>query len=144
MYVLAPNGVVEKASYSIGQLQKDNPNTSFPKNPGNALLAEWNVFPIRSTPGPSYDPITQNIKEGIPAIENGEWVQVWELTNASPEEIEERTAQRLEGIKAQRAAAYKEESDPLFFKAQRGEATMEEWIAKVDEIRNRYPYPEAE
>jgi len=40
-----------------------------------------------------------------------------------------------------RAAAYTAEADPLFFKAQRGEATIEEWQAKVAEIRNRYPYP---
>ena len=32
----------------------------------------------------------------------------------------------------------------LFFKAQRGEATMEEWEAKVAEIRSRYPYPTQE
>jgi len=38
-----------------------------------------------------------------------------------------------------RKAAYIAESDPLFFKAQRGEATMEEWQAKVDEIKSRYP-----
>jgi hypothetical protein len=41
----------------------------------------------------------------------------------------------------QRAAAYRAESDPLFFKAQRGEATMEEWQARVAEIRQRYPEP---
>jgi hypothetical protein len=40
----------------------------------------------------------------------------------------------------QRAAAYATEADPLFFKAQRGEATIEEWEAKVAEIRGRYPY----
>ena len=39
-----------------------------------------------------------------------------------------------------RAAAYATEADPLFFKAQRGEATMDEWNAKVAEIRARYPY----
>jgi hypothetical protein len=39
----------------------------------------------------------------------------------------------------QRAAAYVAESDPLFFKAQRGEATMEEWQSKVSEIKTRYP-----
>lgn len=38
-----------------------------------------------------------------------------------------------------RAAAYAKESDPLFFKAQRGEGTMEEWMAKVAEIKARYP-----
>jgi glycine cleavage system protein P-like pyridoxal-binding family len=42
----------------------------------------------------------------------------------------------------QRAAAYTTEADPLFFKAQRGEATIEEWQAKVAEIRSRYPYPQ--
>lgn len=41
----------------------------------------------------------------------------------------------------QRAAAFAAEADPLFFKAQRGEAALEEWRAKVEEIRNRYPYP---
>jgi len=49
-------------------------------------------------------------------------------------------AQRMEARQA-RAAAYASEADPLFFKAQRGEATIEEWQAKVAEIRSRYPYP---
>ena len=38
-----------------------------------------------------------------------------------------------------RRAAYISESDPLFFKAQRGEATMEDWQAKVAEIKARFP-----
>jgi hypothetical protein len=38
-----------------------------------------------------------------------------------------------------RRAAYITEADPLFFKAQRGEATIEEWQAKVAEIKARYP-----
>ena len=39
-----------------------------------------------------------------------------------------------------RAAAYASESDPIFFKAQRGEATMDAWNAKVAEIKARFPY----
>lgn len=39
-----------------------------------------------------------------------------------------------------RAAAYKLEADPLFFKAQRGEATQQEWLDKVAEIQQRFPY----
>jgi len=38
-----------------------------------------------------------------------------------------------------RRAAYITEADPLFFKAQRGEATMEEWQEKVAEIKQRFP-----
>ena len=41
-----------------------------------------------------------------------------------------------------RAAAYRAEADPLFFMAQRGEVTMDEWLAKVAEIKARFPYPE--
>lgn len=47
----------------------------------------------------------------------------------------------LEQQQAARAAAYAKEADPLFFKAQRGEATMDEWLALVAEIKMRYPYP---
>jgi hypothetical protein len=53
--------------------------------------------------------------------------------------------QRLQPIKAaeeasrNRQQAYITEADPLFFKAQRGEATMEEWQAKVAEIKTRFP-----
>ena len=40
-----------------------------------------------------------------------------------------------------RAAAFSSEADPLFFKYQAGEVTKEEWIAKRQEIRERFPYP---
>jgi hypothetical protein len=44
-----------------------------------------------------------------------------------------------EELSALRAEAYRNEADPLFFKAQRGEAAMDEWLAKVAEIKARYP-----
>lgn len=40
-----------------------------------------------------------------------------------------------------RQAAYNAEADPLFFKWQAGEGTEAEWLAKRQEIRDRYPYP---
>ena len=45
----------------------------------------------------------------------------------------------IQRIEANRRAAYIAEADPLFFKAQRGEATMEQWQDKVAEIKARYP-----
>jgi len=52
--------------------------------------------------------------------------------------------QALAAAQRNRATAYTTEADPLFFKAQRGEATIEAWQAKVAEIRSRYPYPAQE
>ena len=50
----------------------------------------------------------------------------------TPEQVEEQ-------IDAARRAAYIAEADPLFFKAQRGEATVQAWQDKVAEIKARYP-----
>lgn len=38
-----------------------------------------------------------------------------------------------------RQRAYFAEADPLFFKSQRGDATIQEWLDKVAEIKSRYP-----
>lgn len=50
----------------------------------------------------------------------------------TPEEI-------TTAVDAARHAAYADEADPLFFKAQRGEASIEAWQAKVAEIKARFP-----
>ena len=44
--------------------------------------------------------------------------------------------------KAKRAEAYKNESDSLFFKAQREEITMQVWLDKVSAIKTKYSYIE--
>jgi hypothetical protein len=141
MYILAPNGTTETYPYSIGQLRKDNPQVSFPKDPADALLASYDVFPVTATEQPVYDPITQNLTEGAPALVDGNWTQVWTVTGATSEEIEQRKTEQVANIKAQRAYTYAQEADPILFKAQRGEASMAEWEAKVEEIRARLPYP---
>ena len=52
-------------------------------------------------------------------------------------------AQRMEAPQ-QRAAAYAAEADPLAFKYLRDEVDLEQWKAKVNEIRARFPYPTEE
>ena len=52
--------------------------------------------------------------------------------------------QALETARRKRAAAYAAESDPIFFKAQRGEATMDDWRTAVAAIQLSFPYPDEE
>jgi hypothetical protein len=144
MYVLTTNGVIETYPYSIGDLRRDNPQTSFPRNPSLEALADFGVYPVTPVERPAFDPITQNLIEEQPILVGGDWTQVWAVSSATPEEIEQRRAIQLQSLKEQRAAAYRNEADPIFFKAQRGEAMMEEWEAKVEEIRARFPYPEVQ
>jgi len=45
-------------------------------------------------------------------------------------------------IEAKRKIRYQNESDPLFFAFQRNEITKQEWIDKVNQIKNELPYVE--
>ena len=69
-----------------------------------------------------------------------------EQTAPTKEEIRAEVArltanQPRKEAEVNRSAAYRNESDPLFFKYQAGEVTKEEWLAKREEIKDRYPYP---
>ena len=64
------------------------------------------------------------------------------LTPITDEEAAELTAPEPpapQSTEALRRAAYEAEADPLFFKSQRGAATQAEWLAKVEEIKARFP-----
>jgi hypothetical protein len=48
----------------------------------------------------------------------------------------------VEQVEQNRAAAYRETSDALFFEYQRGDATEAEWLAAVQAVKDAHPYPE--
>lgn len=50
-----------------------------------------------------------------------------------------KSSRENEANKILRAEAYKQESDPIFFKWQRGEATQQEWLDKITDILQRFP-----
>lgn len=158
MYILVKDGNIEKYPYSVGQLKQDNPNVSFPYTITDALLEEFGVYPVVTAEYPQVDhtktvtegvPVRQRTRhedgtwkaddESTPVDEAWEWVQVWEVSDATAEEIAERKAELNAQAEANRAEAYRNESDPLFFKSQRGEATNQEWLDKVAEIKARFP-----
>lgn len=102
MYVLAPNQTVKSFPYSIGNLRRDNPNTSFPASPSPATLAEWNVFPVVDQAPPSYNPANQNLNQVDPTLTKGKWEQTWDVTAASAAEITERTTAKSGEVRQQR------------------------------------------
>jgi hypothetical protein len=101
MYTKINNGVVEKYPYSIGELRKDNPNTSFPKEPSESLLASYGVLRVTPTDRPQVSH-TKNVKEITPVNLQGKWTQKWEVTNASADEISVRTEEKSAEVRAER------------------------------------------
>lgn len=139
MQALIQNNAVTNYPYSFWQLKQDNPQISFPANPTDELLASYGVLPVTQVEVPAYDSAVQRIEEGAPALASGTWTQVWNVIALTAEEVAQQQADRAAQAQAQRAEAYRTESDPLFFKSQRGEATQQEWLDKVAEIKARYP-----
>lgn len=91
------------------------------------------------TPGGCVTEAPPALLEGQRAkFSNGAWVVV--NPEPAPEPVEPLPPTKVKQ-EAMRRDAYAQEADPLFFMAQRGEATVEEWTAKVAEIKARYPYP---
>lgn len=72
--------------YSIEQLRRDNPNTSFPTVLSDALLAQWDVYPYTVQDQPSVDYMTQTVTPTSLAQVNGAWTQGWEVSNLSVED----------------------------------------------------------
>jgi hypothetical protein len=133
MHIKLTNGTPE--TYSIGQLRRDNPQVSFPKNPTDELLAEYDVYPVTPTQPPEHTETEVVEDAGYLQLADGTWQQAWRVRPMTEQELEALAQQKDE----QRKAAYQNEADPLFFKWQRGEATEQEWLDKIAEIKARYP-----
>jgi hypothetical protein len=130
MYIKLKNGIIDKYPYSISQLKQDNKDTSFPSEMSDERLADWDVFPVVPTDSPQAD-YKQNLVEDTPINENGVWKQEWKVQDKPLDEV--NAIQEYN-----RKEAYREESDPLFFKWQRGEIDKQEWLDKVNEIKQRW------
>lgn len=72
------------------------PNTSMRESwPGGEIDGVEYAL-VQLMPMPDYDPNTQNLTEGTPAMVSGAWTQQWVVTDASLTEIAERLEARRE------------------------------------------------
>lgn len=98
MYIKPPSNY----PYSLAQLRRDTPDTSYPSQMDDAALAEHGVFRVTPVEPPGYEPATQNIAEALPVEIEGEWVQRWSVTEASPEEVTARADAQAAAMRADR------------------------------------------
>ena len=88
-------------------------------------------------------PEVVSIIQDTPLDANGNQIQI-DQTLVDAAAVIVAKEQAIEQVRRKRAAAYAAESDPLFFKAQRGEATMDDWRTAVASIQLSIPYPDEE
>lgn len=133
MYIKLNNGQIEKYPYSVSQLKADNPDTSFPKDIPDSLLAEWNVYPVKGALMPNYD-YTKKLIEKQPDLINSEWTQVWEVVNKDYDEL-------LQAVLDLRASEYPPMSDYLDGIVKGDQAQVDKYIADCLAVKAKYPKP---
>ena len=79
--------------------------------------------------GDNYEGLEWKDSSSKPTLKELE--NLWEAVNSESHQEE---------VEKLRRAAYRETADPLFFEYQRGDATKEEWLSAVEEVKNKYPY----
>lgn len=66
MYAKFKDGKIEQFPYTIGQLRKDNPNVSFPKNIGENILQTYGVVGVVEGPQPACGPYQRVQRDALP------------------------------------------------------------------------------
>jgi hypothetical protein len=88
MYVKIENGEIKKYPYTLNELLSDYSNVSFPTTLTDELLKTFDVYSVQET---LYEfDYTKNYQELSPQLSGSVYVQTWNITDASEEEINTR------------------------------------------------------
>jgi len=91
LLIKATGSTVEAYPYSLGMLRKDNPNTSFPKQPSSEDMAAFNVYPVTEA-NPTVGEGQRLAKTWTPTLVSGDWVLAHEAVDLTSDEVAEATA----------------------------------------------------
>jgi hypothetical protein len=102
--------------------------------------------PVAKTDRPTVDH-TKNVNEGTPVAVNGTWTQVWEVTDATAEEIAERNDQAAASVRTQRDSLLAECDWVVVMHTEKGTNIPLEWEIYRQALRDltthaNFPYLE--
>lgn len=105
MHVKATNGIIDQYPYTVGQLRRDNPRTSFPKRISEDTLAGWGVFPVVVQDQPVVDARTKKLaQDATPSLVSGAWVLGWSVTDKTPQEVADYDGMVATSVRSRRDA----------------------------------------
>lgn len=118
MHLKLTNGT--PAKYTLGQLRRDNPQTSFPKLIPDDLLASYDVYPYTRPAVPEYDSLSHRLTDGAFEQVDGAW--------SLPYVVEEQPLEQAERNIRSRRDNLLQETDWIVIKSyERGENIPAQW-----------------
>jgi hypothetical protein len=115
LLVKTANGQVEQFPYTLGDLRRDNPQTSFPKKIGDAILASYGIYHVMPETQPEYDNLVQVLvrdpephnnetavdEETGETYKTGRWVIGYTAENKPQEQAEEAIRNKRDQLLAE-------------------------------------------
>lgn len=91
--------------YMLGAVREAFPNVSFPSAISDNDLLAVSVCPVRIAEKPEFNPLVQDLVALPPEMNDGEWVQKWQVVekysaDGKAQVLAEAEAQRVENAKA--------------------------------------------
>lgn len=108
---------------------------SLPQHLTNEVLLALGICQIKKTDKPKHD-FTKVVYEVKPKLENDVWVQVWEVRDASQEEIESHNQLRARNLREQRDKALSASDWRVIRATETGVALDAEWAAYRQALRD--------
>lgn len=96
MHLKLTNGT--PAKYTLGQLRRDNPQTSFPKLIPDDLLASYDVYPYTRPAVPEYDSLSHRLTDGAFEQVEGAWSLPYVVEQLPQEQAERNIRSRRDGL----------------------------------------------
>ena len=93
MYIKIIEGTAQR--FTLAELRKENPNTSFPKKPSDSLLAEYDVYIYTTQAKPDFNPMTHKIVEDGFSEVDGSWVSTWSVIELLESEREKASKRMI-------------------------------------------------
>jgi hypothetical protein len=87
--------------YTLAQLRKDNPQTSFPKKIPDALAASFGVYPVTVADRPAQQVGAVVVRDAVPLLVDGAWMLDWSQRAKTETELAADLAARLDEGKAE-------------------------------------------
>lgn len=133
MYLKLENGNI-RYPYTISELKSENPNTSFPMVLTNDVLESFDVYYVEPT---EYsDDYTKNIEEGTPILSDSSYIQVWNITDATEEEISAKLEEKWVEVRIMRDALLAQSDWTQFQDSPISGTTLAEWQTYRQSLRD--------
>lgn len=127
MYLKLTNGV--PAKYTLGQLRRDNPQTSFPKVMPDDMLAGYDVYPYTRPVAPEYDSLTARLADGDFEKVGDAWSLPYVVQQQPLDQAERNIRSRRDGLL--------QETDWIVAKSyERGEPVPSDWASYRQALRD--------